>query len=362
MIHPIHEKWAKLLIHYCCSVQKNENVAIHIDSLAEPMARTLYREILQAGANPILRMAYPEILEDTLEFATDTFLESEATLELAEIKHIQSWIRIRAPHNTKALEASDKSKYSRLLKKQRPVSNIRVNETKWCLGNYPTQAGAQDAGMNLDEYQRFVYGAMFLFDDDPVKKWQDIHTFQEQVIEHLKNADSIRIKGEDTDLILSVKDRIWKNSAGHHNMPSGEVFTGPIENSANGKICFQIPSSVSGAEVEHISLVFKDGQVVEASAEKGNDMLQAQLNTDKGARFLGELGIGTNYNIQRATKQILFDEKIGGTIHLALGQSYKDTGGLNESAIHWDMICDLRQGGAMYVDGELFQENGKFKL
>jgi aminopeptidase len=163
-------------------------------------------------------------------------------------------------------------------------------------------------------------------------------------------------------LKLSVKDRIWKNSAGHHNMPSGEVFTGPLEGSANGMITFSIPSSVNGAEVETIRLVFKDGQVVEASAEKGNDMLQAQLNTDKGARYLGELGIGTNYNIQKPTKQILFDEKIGGTIHLALGQAYKDTGGKNESAIHWDMICDLRQGGALFVDGDLFQENGQFKL
>jgi aminopeptidase len=362
MLLPIHEKWAKLLVHYCCAVKPNENVVIHIDSLAEPMARSLYREILQAGANPVLRMMYPEILEDTLECATDSFLESEAGLELSEIQQIQSWIRIRAPHNTKALESSDKSKYAKLLKKQRPVSNIRVNNTKWCLSNYPTPAGAQDAGMSLDDYEQFVYGAMFLFDKDPVKKWQEIHGFQEQIIEHLKNADTIRIVGEDTDLTLSVKDRIWKNSAGHHNMPSGEVFTGPIEHSANGHICFQIPSSVNGAEVEHVRLVFKDGQVIEASAEKGNDMLQAQLKTDKGARFLGEIGIGTNYNIQRPTKQILFDEKIGGTIHLALGQSYKDTGGLNESAIHWDMICDLRQGGQIVVDGEVLQENGKFKI
>ncbi len=362
MIHPIHEKWAKLLVHYCCAVQPSENVAIHIDSLAEPIARSLYREILRANANPVLRMTYPEILEDTLECAPEAFLESEAALELAEINHIQSWIRIRAPHNTKALDNADKTKFSKLLRKQRPVSNIRVNDTKWCLSNYPTAAGAQDAGMNLDNYEKFVYGAMFLFDDEPVKKWQEIHHFQEQVIGHLKDADLIRIVAEDTDLTLSVKDRIWKNSAGHHNMPSGEVFTGPIENSANGHICFQIPSSVNGAEVEQIRLVFKNGQVIEASAEKGNDMLQAQLNTDKGARFLGELGIGTNYNIQRPTKQILFDEKIGGTIHLALGQSYKDTGGLNDSAIHWDMICDLRQGGQMFVDGVLIQENGEFKI
>jgi aminopeptidase len=362
MIHPVHEKWAKLLVHYCCTVQEGENVAIHIDSLAEPMARALYREVLRAGANPVLRMSYPEVLEDTLELASDKFLESEATLELTEIKHIQSWIRVRAPHNTKSLDNLDKTKYSKLLKKARPVSNIRVNDTKWCLSNYPTHAGAQDAGMSLDDYENFVYGAMFLFDDDPVKKWQEVHKFQERVIKHLKKADEIHIKADGTDLKLSVKGRVWENSAGHKNMPSGEVFTGPLESSANGMITFSIPSSVNGAEVEKIRLVFKDGQVAEASAEKGNDMLQAQLNTDKGARYLGELGIGTNYNIQKPTKQILFDEKIGGTIHLALGQSYQSTGGVNESAIHWDMICDLRQGGELYIDGELFQQNGQFKL
>jgi aminopeptidase len=361
MIHPIHEKWARLLVHYCCTVQPQEKVAIHIDSLAEPMARSLYREILQANATPVLHMTYPEILEDTLACATDEFLEGEAELELSEIRQVQSWIRIRAPHNPKALDGVDKTKYAKLLKKQRPVSNIRVNDTKWCLSNYPTVAAAQDAGMSLDDYETFVYGAMFLFDDDPVKKWQEMYRFQEAVIECLKHADTIQIVAEDTDLTLRVKDRIWKNSAGHHNMPSGEVFTGPLEDSANGRICFQIPSSVNGAEVEKIHLVFKDGQVIEASAEKGNDMLQAQLNTDKGARFLGELGIGTNYNIQRPTKQILFDEKIGGTIHLALGQSYKDTGGLNDSAIHWDIICDLRSGGQIVVDGEVLQENGQFK-
>lgn len=361
MIHPIHETWAKLLVHYCCTVQPGENVALHIDSLAEPMARSLYREILLADANPILRMSYPEILEDTLACASEAFLQREATLELEEIKHMQAWIRVRAPHNTKALDTADKCKFSKLLKKQRPVSNIRVNDTKWCLTNYPTAAGAQDAGMSLDDYERFVYDAMFLLDHDPVKKWHEVYTFQENIIQHLQKARHIRIVAEDTDLTLCVKERIWKNSAGHHNMPSGEVFTGPLEDSANGHICFQIPSSVNGTEVERIRLVFKDGQVVEASAEKGNDMLQAQLNTDKGARFLGELGIGTNYNIQRPTRQILFDEKIGGTIHLALGQSYKDTGGQNDSAIHWDMICELRQGGQILIDGELFQENGRFK-
>jgi aminopeptidase len=145
-------------------------------------------------------------------------------------------------------------------------------------------------------------------------------------------------------------------------MPSGEVFTGPIEDSANGHITYTVPSAVSGVEVENIRITFENGKAVNATADKGNDLLQAQLNSDTGARYLGELGIGTNFNIQVPTKSILYDEKIGGTVHLALGQSYTETGGTNESAIHWDMICDLRQGGAIYLDGELFQENGRFKV
>ena len=362
MIHPIHEKYAKLLVEYCCRVETGENVSINVDTPAEPMARAVYREVLKAGGVPHLHMSYPERAEDVLELAPESFFDSEPTLELSEIKQIGSWIRIGAPQNSRALQNADKSKVSRLQKRNRPVQNIRVRETKWVGTLYPTPAGAQDAGMSLGEYERFVYGAMFLFDDDPVAKWNEIRVFQEKLIEHLSRAKEVRIEGDGTDLTLNVAGRTWVNSAGHHNMPSGEVFTGPLEESANGHITYTIPSAVNGVEVENVRLTFKDGKVVEAQADKGDDLLQSQLETDEGARFLGELGIGTNYNIQIPTKSILFDEKIGGTVHLALGQSYEETGGTNESAIHWDMICDLRKGGAIYLDGELFQENGEFKV
>ncbi len=213
--------------------------------------------------------------------------------------------------------------------------------------------------MSLDEYERFVYGAMFLFDEDPVAKWQELSAFQEKLIERLARADSVHIVAEGTDLHLRVKDRQWVNSAGHKNMPSGEVFTAPLEDSAEGVITYGIPSAVSGVEVANIRLTFKEGKVVDAHAEKGDDLLQSQLNSDEGARYLGELGIGTNYHIQIPTRSILFDEKIGGTVHLALGQSYRETGGTNSSAIHWDMICDLREG-KVYADGELCYENARF--
>ncbi len=362
MINPIHEKWARLLIDYCSDVQAGENVSINVDMGSANIARAIFREVLKREANPVLHIAYPEMELDVLELATDSFFEQEANFELNEIKQIDSWIRIRAPQNTSMLQNADKDRLSKLAKKYRPVHNIRLNQTKWVASLYPTNALAQDAGMSLEEYERFVYGSMFLFEDDPVAEWQKVHDFQEILIDRLKHAKEVHIVAEGTDLKLAVGGRTWLNSDGHRNMPSGEVFTGPIEDSAEGYIRFGIPSSVSGVEVQNIDLVFNKGKVIKAKAEKGDDLLQSLLNTDSGSRYLGELGIGTNYQIQKPSKQILFDEKIGGTIHLAVGQSYKESGATNQSAIHWDMICDLRQGGAIYLDGELFQENGKFKI
>lgn len=362
MIHPLLEKWADLLIDYCVSLKPGENVLLALDTPAEELARALYRKVLQVGGNPYVRLSYPEQAEDTLQLAPDSFFEAEPSVELVEIKQMQAYVRVRAPQNTKALQTADKTKYAALLKKNRPVQNYRVEHTRWVGSLFPTAALAQDAGMSLIEYEQFVYSSMFLFDADPVAEWRKIHDFQARLIERLRQADEVRITAEGTDLTLKVGGRTWLNSDGHRNMPSGEVFTGPLEQSADGTILFGIPSTVGGVEVENIRLTFKEGQVVEARADKGDDLLQAQLGTDEGARFLGELGIGTNSNIQTPTKQILYDEKIGGTVHLALGQSYTESGGTNTSAIHWDMICDLRQGGAIYLDGELFQENGEFKV
>lgn len=362
MIHPMHEKWAELLVGYCVGAQAGEVVLLEIESPAEPMARALYRKLLALGAEPQLRLSYPERLADVLELAPEAYFARESAFELSQMKQVQGYIRVNAPQNTKALQAADKGRFAKLLARNRAVQNVRVNETRWVGTLYPTAALAQDAGMSLDAYERFVYGAMFLYDDDPVAKWREIHAFQARLIERLSQADEVRIVAEGTDLRLRVGGRTWLNSDGHRNMPSGEVYTGPLEDSAEGTITFSLPSVVGGSEVEGVRLEFSGGEVVAASAEKGEEMLQAQLATDDGAKRLGELGIGTNFNIRQATKQILYDEKIGGTVHLALGQSYRESGGVNESAIHWDMLCDLRRGGAIYLDGEPFQENGEFRL
>ncbi len=354
------EKFARLITGYSTEVKAGDNVLINVDAGALQLGRALVREVLRAGAEPLLRVSYPEQVSDLLELASEEYLASEPTFALNEIDQVDAWIRVSAPENARQLQNADKAKLNRLMKRSRAVQNRRVNNTRWLGTIFPNAAGAQDAGMSTEEFELFAYQAMFLFEDDPAAAWQKQSDDQTRLVDRLSRASEVHIKGNGTDLKLSVKGRTWMNSAGKRNMPCGEVFTGPIEGSAEGVITYDVPSSVSGVEVRNIRLRFEQGQVVEAKAEVGNDLLQAQLNSDPGARYLGELGIGTNYGIQRPIKSILYDEKIGGTVHLALGQSYATTGGTNSSSIHWDMITDLRQGGAIYLDGELFQENGKF--
>lgn len=361
MIHPLHERYAQLLVGYCTDVRPGENVLLNLELPALPLARPLVREVLKAGGVPHLRLSYPELTADVLELAQDSFLDGEAGLEQAEIEHTHAWIRVAAPTNTRALTGADGGRLGRLQKRLRGVSAHRTQKTKWCGTLFPTPAGAQEAGMSGDDYERFVHGAMFLFDNDPVTRWRALHDEQARLIERLGRASSVRIQADGTDLTLNVSGRTWVNSDGHRNMPSGEVFTGPVETSANGTIRFGVPSTVHGTLVSGVELTFEDGRVVTARADEGDDLLQTQLQTDPGARYLGELGIGTNPHIQRPTRSILFDEKIGGTVHLALGQSYPETGGTNTSAIHWDLICDLRGGGLITLDGETFQENGVFR-
>src|SRR5690625_2296248 len=360
MIHPLHEKFARLLTGYSTEVQKGDHVLLNVDLEAVGLARALVREVLRLGAVPLLRLSYPEQMRDTLELLSDAPLEGGPVFELREIRQVDAWIRVGAPANLREPGGVDKERLARFMRRSRPVQDIRVNETRWLGTLFPTPAQAQDAGMGTEEFERFAYGAMFLFEDDPAAAWRRQSEEQAAIVERLERAREIRIVAEGTDLKLSVAGRSWVSSAGRRNMPCGEVFTGPVEDSAEGTITFDVPSSVSGVEVRNVEMRFEQGKAVYARAEAGDGLLQAQLDTDAGARFLGELGIGTNYRISRPIKSILFDEKIGGTVHLALGQSYAQTGGTNTSAIHWDMIADLRQGGAIFADGEKIQENGKF--
>lgn len=358
MIHPIHEKYAALLVEYCLGVKAGENILLDVATEALPMARALNRAVLAAGAEPHLRLTYPQQTADLLELVGEELLGSEPKVQLAEMSTVDAYARVGAPDNSRALQGADAAKLSRLSRRMQEVTRTRMGK-RWVVTLFPTPASAQESGMSTAEYERFVYGSMFLYDDDPAARWRELGARQQRWVERLERADVVRIEGPGTDLTMSVKARRWANSDGKRNMPSGEVFTGPLEDSANGTISFAIPSNVDGALVEGVRLRFEAGRVVEASADRGQELLDEKLATDAGARYLGELGIGTNPHITVPTLKTLYDEKILGTIHLALGRSYPETGGTNESAIHWDLVCDLRSEGRVLLDGEPFLENGE---
>ncbi len=360
MIHPLLERYAALLVGYCARVVPGDRVMLAVETPALELGRAMVREVLRAGAEPFVRLSYPEYGADVVELAGEALLASAPTAALEEMRAMDAFLRVAAPANTRTLQAADKQRMARWQRRNRPVQEQRVNHTRWVGTLFPTAAGAQAAGMDLDAYERFVFDAMYLYETDPAEHWVALGRRQERLIERLSRAQEVRITGPGTDLRLSVAGRTWVNSDGRRNMPSGEVFTGPHEASAEGVIAFDVPSSVQGVLVEGVRLRFEDGVVVEARAERGQDMLEAQLASDGGARRLGELGIGTNERIRVATQSTLFDEKIGGTVHLALGRSYEQTGGNNDSAIHWDLVSDLRRGGRILLDGETFQEDGRF--
>ncbi len=349
--------FASLLCDWCLGVAEREQVLVHTSLLALPLVRSLHRALLERGAWPLLRLAPSELAVDFFDFAREFQLDSFAPLELAIVQGADCVLTINAPANTRALANIDPAQIARVTRASEQLREARM-ERRWCTTIWPTPALAQQAGMGNAEYTRFVAGALFLDRPDPVAAWRELSDRQERVTKRLARARAIHIEADGTDLEMRVDGRTWINSDGRHNMPSGEVFTGPLEDSANGTISFTVPSSPRGVEVAQVELQFRDGEVVRAHAQRGDAYLQQALDTDGGARFVGELGIGTNTGIDRPTGSILLDEKIAGTVHLALGRSYPETGGLNASALHWDLICDLRAGGCLRADGEAIIEDG----
>jgi aminopeptidase len=276
-------------------------------------------------------------------------------------------ISIGAAENTRMLSGVDPNRQRLRAKAHAPLREVflarsAAGEFKWVSTLFPTQAYAQDAEMSLADFEDFVYGATHADEDDPVARWRDVHTRQQRYVEFLAGKHRLEVLGDNADLRLSIEGRTFINSDGVHNMPSGEIFTGPVEDSVEGWVRFTYPAVTSGREVEGVELVFEKGRVVSASATKNEAFLLSTLDTDEGARYLGEWAIGTNSKIQRFTKNILFDEKIGGTIHMAVGSGYPETGSRNKSAIHWDMICDMRGGGTIAADGEVFYRSGEFLI
>ena len=353
--------FAALLSGYCLEVQPGQQVVVRSTTLAAPLLLALQRELLEREAWPLLRPELPGADEGFWAAARDVHLDGFAAAELAEAEGTDASIGIQAPANTRALAGVDAERMARAARARQPLRAAGLKR-RWCLTLWPTAAGAQQAGMGSDEFAAFVRGALFLDRDDPAAAWVQLRAFQARLIERLATASELRIEAEGTDLTLSVRGRTWINSDGKRNMPSGEVFTGPVETSAEGRVRFTVPSSPRGVEVADIELEFREGRVVSARAGRGEAYLKATLATDDGASRLGEIGIGTNFGIDRAVGAILFDEKIGGTVHLAVGRSYPESGGTNESAVHWDMICDLRRGGRLSADGEVIQADGEFTI
>ncbi len=362
MTDPRTSRLAHLLVNYSRHVKRGHAVMIGGPSAAEPLLLELGREVLRRGGHPMYRMSPNRAGEVFYEEAKPAQLKYLPESSLAAVEEADHVIRILGETNTQALAGVDPKKQTTVQKARRPLQDAVLSKNEWTLALFPTEAYAQDAGMSLEAFEAFVYAACRIDADDPVAEWKKAKAFQAKILRRLRGADEIHIVAQDTDLTLSVKGRRWVSSYGSHNMPDGEVFTGPVETSAEGEIRYTYPVCYHGKEVADVRLAFEGGRVVHASAEKNEAFLRAMLATDDGATRLGELGIGTNYGIQQHVKNILFDEKIGGSVHLAVGRSYEETGGKNESAIHWDMICDLRHGGYLEVDGKILQADGEFRL
>jgi aminopeptidase len=359
------ETWAQALAGYSVEVQAGQTVAIVGGTAAEPLLRAIYREVLKRGGLPVMVPTWPGLNADLFKLASDDQLAFISPVERFMREQADVFIMVLADTNTKSLSQVDPARQSIFQRARTDLLKTYLERSAtgaldWTLTLYPTDAYSQDADMATDEFTDFVLRACKLVTPDPVAAWKEVDGQQEKLIEWLTGRSEVHLTGPEIDLKLSVAGRTWINANGKKNFPDGEVFTGPVEDSVTGHVRFSFPVVTAGREIEDIRLRFAGGKVVEASAAKNEAYLHEQLDTDPGARFLGEFAFGTNFGITRFIKNILFDEKIGGTVHMALGAGYPDTGSVNQSAIHWDLICDLRQGGRVEVDGQPFLVDGRY--
>ncbi|MDQ3982931.1 MAG: aminopeptidase [Actinomycetota bacterium] len=358
------EKLADILVEHSCRVAEGDLVSINASYQAEPLMLAVYRRCLDRGAHVALRPTLPHAGPILYKHASEAQLEYiwEPDRWLAENLDVR--ITIIADNNTRQLSKVDPRKQAVTSRARKPLMDTLMNrgatgELRWNVTLFPTEAHAMEAEMSLEEYEDFYYGACLVDADDPVAEWEKVAARHGRMIEWIKERNEIHIEGEGTDLILETGGRTWLPADGRHNFPDGEIFTGPHEDKTRGRVTFSYPAIYGGQAVEGIQLVFEDGKVVDATARKNEEFLLKTLDTDPGAKVLGEIGIGTNYGITGFSGEILLDEKIGGTVHLAVGAAYPESGGTNDSAVHWDMVCDLRRGGRITADGDVFMEDGK---
>lgn len=365
MIDARQQKIAQILVNYSTEIKPGEYVLIQGHSNNLPLLLEFYRECLKAGANPEIRIQ-PDGMQDILfEYANDKQLSYISPVAKVGVENYDVMLALWGDINTKSLTGVSTDKQKVFYGARTELLRIRTQREaegkfRWCGTQYPNEAAAQDAEMSLEEFEDFMYNACLLNTADPIAEWRRIETEQQIIVEYLNKAKQIRVLAEDTDLSMSVEGCKWINCCGKVNFPDGEIFTSPRKETVQGHIRFSFPVIYQGHEADNVYLEFKNGKVVNATADKGLEFLEALLNTDEGSRYLGEIAIGTNYNIQRFTRNMLFDEKMGGTVHAAVGLAIPEAGGDNVSAVHMDMLCNMRNGGQFYADDTLIYENGEF--
>ena len=363
MPDPRVSKLARVLVHYSLGLRPGQQLVLSSSPLADELTAAVYAEAIRTGAHVLVQNTVPGLEEAFFKYASEAQLDYVSPVRKLVTDTFDASLYIEALSNTRALSGIEPDRLARSRRAGAGLSKTFMEraargELRWCITVYPTAAMAQEADMGLIDYADFVYDAGFLNEVDPVTMWEKEGARQRELIAWLAGKDHVTLKGPGIDLTLSIKGRRFVEADGKFNFPDGEIFTGPVEDSANGWVRFRYPAIYEGQEVTDIELHFENGRAVNERASKGGALLTSLLDADAGARYLGEWGIGTNYNIRRFTKNMLFDEKMGGTIHLALGASYPETGAKNESGLHWDMLCDMSESEIL-VDGELFYKNRK---
>jgi aminopeptidase len=369
MNDPRLEKWAEILVDYSVRAGKGDTVEVMGGPVAAPLIEAVHRRLLERGSNPVVNLHLPGLDETLLRRGTDEQLGFLPSWDLERISRIDGWITIWCEENTRRLTGVDPKRQARRAEGMVPFKDIyhdrlcsQDRPLRWVGTLYPTQGYAQDAEMSLGEFEDYVFSACRADRDDPAGAWREVSARQQTLVDFMKDKREVRVVGENTDLRFRIQGRTFLNCDGHLNMPDGEICTAPLEDSVNGVVHFSFPCCWAGKEVQGVTLQFQDGRVTRASAAKNERFLLEMLEVDEGACRLGEFAIGTNYEIDRPVKHMLFDEKVGGTVHMALGSTLGEAGGKNRSAIHWDMLCDLRSGGEIYVDGELIHRDGGFLI
>jgi aminopeptidase len=359
------ERLASVAVDYSTAVRPGDLVVLEGSSLAAPLVRAVHRKILAAGGHPQVRITVDGVLEALLEDGNEAQLQWLNPVRVEDIERADVRIVFESDFNTRSLSGVDPARQALAQRARRRLGDRLFEralrgELRWLVTLFPTNSAAQEAGMSLPEYEEFVYRAGFLDRDDPVAEWRSFGGRLARLADWLSARRELRVVADGTDLTLACDGRTWVASTGRENFPDGEVFTGPVETSVEGEISFTFPAVFQGRMIEGVRLRFRAGEVVDATATRNEAFLKEMLAVDEGARRVGEFAFGLNEAISEFTSNTLFDEKIGGTAHLALGKSYPETGGRNESALHWDLVCDLRRGSEVHADGELVYRDGRF--